>query len=91
MNEPKNCAPTCQEQEPAEKNLEHHSSSQVSSLCRDDPRSNAGALGLNAHNQVPTEFKGILFVRYLDHVLYHQTSALVMKPKKVSGYRRAKN
>jgi hypothetical protein len=27
------------------------------------------------------EFKGVIFVRYLDHVLYHRASALVMKPQ----------
>jgi len=28
-----------------------------------------------------SEFKGLIVVRYLDHVLYHRTSALVMKPQ----------
>jgi len=27
------------------------------------------------------EFKGVIFVRYLDHVLYNRASALVMKPQ----------
>ena len=28
-----------------------------------------------------TEFKEVIFVRYLDHVLYNRSSALVMKPQ----------
>lgn len=28
-----------------------------------------------------SEFKGLVFVRYLDHVVYNRTSALVMKPQ----------
>jgi hypothetical protein len=30
---------------------------------------------------VPCEFKGLVFVRYLDHVMYNRTPALVMKPQ----------
>lgn len=28
-----------------------------------------------------SEFKGLIFVRYLDHVLFNRTSALLMKPQ----------
>ena len=30
---------------------------------------------------IPCEFKGLIFVRYLDHVIFSRTSALVMKPQ----------
>jgi len=30
---------------------------------------------------IPHEFNGLIFVRYLDHVLYNRTSAMVMKPQ----------
>ena len=30
---------------------------------------------------IPCEFKGLIFVRYLDHVVFNRASALVMKPQ----------
>ena len=30
---------------------------------------------------IPSEFEGLIFVRYLDHVIFNRTSALVMKPQ----------
>ena len=30
---------------------------------------------------VPCEFKGLIFVRYLDHVIFNRSSALAMKPQ----------
>ena len=32
-------------------------------------------------SKVPSKFKGLIFVRYLDHVLYNRNSALAMKPQ----------
>jgi hypothetical protein len=32
-------------------------------------------------SDILSEFKGLIVVRYLDHVLYNRTSALVMKPQ----------
>jgi hypothetical protein len=30
---------------------------------------------------IPFEFEGLIFVRYLDHVIFNRTSALAMKPQ----------
>ena len=31
--------------------------------------------------EIPCEFKGLIFVRYLDHVIFNRASSLVMKPQ----------
>ena len=33
------------------------------------------------YSGIPCEFRGLVFVRYLDHVLFNRTSALAMKPQ----------
>ena len=35
----------------------------------------------STNSQVLSEFKGLVFVRYLDHVLYNRNLALAMKPQ----------
>ena len=32
-------------------------------------------------SSIPSEFKGLIFVRYLDHVIFNRASALAMKPQ----------
>jgi hypothetical protein len=50
-----------------------------------DSSSNITPLGLeydlSKNYNIPCEFKGLIFVRYYDHVLYNRTSALAMKPQ----------
>jgi hypothetical protein len=36
---------------------------------------------LSESHSIPCTFKGLIFVRYLDHVIFNRTSALTMKPQ----------
>ena len=36
---------------------------------------------LSESYSIPCEFKGLIFVRYLDHVIFNRASALAMKPQ----------